>query len=169
LVISRVTSAKNVTGTVKNNSASDCLITSIVASVVIDTVAVADIVVDVGDIAGISACNIASGIVNACNVTNSVVNIYNITGSIINTCNITGIFANIVVSACYINGEMFGTCYAIVVLIVIIIVVFFVVGIFGENSTLSKAVFICIVNSVSRLRGKKRLERSSLFYCQNQL
>jgi hypothetical protein len=64
----------------------------------------------------------------------------NIAGGVVGASNVTCVFASIVVDACCINREMSDTCCAVVVLIVV--VVSSVVGVFGKNSTLGKAVFI---------------------------
>jgi hypothetical protein len=49
------------------------------------------------------------------------------------------------------------------VLVVVIVVVSSVVGVFGGNSTLGKAVFIGMVGGVGGLGGKERLKRFSPF------
>jgi hypothetical protein len=75
---------------------------------------------------------------------------------------VTGVVASIVIGARLVIFKIFGTCCSVDVLVVVV-VSSSVEGVYSENSTLSRRVFIFVRGGIGGLEGKERLERSSLF------
>jgi hypothetical protein len=76
---------------------------------------------------------------------------------------VAGIVAHVVIGACVVVFNTFDAFCGTAVLVIIDVVGSTVGGVCGENSTLSRGVFILVRGGIGGLRGKERLERSSLF------